>query len=174
MQTVDHASDAPAAERDQEPCADRRRLLGQSARLAGMLCALGLMPSRTQAQTAPYATAAFGAASVPEALKALRIGAPVLSRDITLNAPELAENGAEVQIAASTTLPGVKRLLLLLEKNPAPLAALFDLADAVEPFFSTNVKLAQSSKVYAVAILSDGRVLYAANDVKVTLGGCAD
>ena len=75
-------------------------------------------------------------------------------------------------IGASTTLPGVKRMLLLVEKNPAVLSAMFDVSDSVEPNFSTRVKMGQSSNVYAVALMNDGKVLFAQKEVKVTLGGC--
>ena len=75
-------------------------------------------------------------------------------------------------VGAATALPGVKRMLVLVEKNPAILSAAFDVSDAVEANFSTRVKMGQSSNVYAVAMMNDGRVLYAQKEVKVTLGGC--
>ena len=75
-------------------------------------------------------------------------------------------------VGASTALPGVKRMLLLVEKNPAVLAAMFDVTDAIEANISTRVKMGQSSNVYAVAMMADGKVLFAQKEVKVTLGGC--
>jgi hypothetical protein len=48
----------------------------------------------------------------------------------------------------SSRLPGVKRLLLLVEKNPSALAAMFDVSDAVDANFNTRVKMGQSSNVY--------------------------
>jgi sulfur-oxidizing protein SoxY len=66
----------------------------------------------------------------------------------------------------------VKRLLFLVEKNPNTLAGAFDLSDAVEPNVATRIKMAETSKVYAVALLADNRVLFAQKQVKVTLGGC--
>ena len=75
-------------------------------------------------------------------------------------------------VGCATTLPGVKRLLLLVEKNPSVLAAMFDVTDAVEPNLATRVKMGQSSNVFAVAMMADGKVLYAAKEIKVTLGGC--
>jgi sulfur-oxidizing protein SoxY len=63
-------------------------------------------------------------------------------------------------------------LLLLVEKNPVPLVALFHVAPSVEPVFSIRAKLAQSSAVYAVALMDDGRALYARREVRVTLGSC--
>ena len=59
-------------------------------------------------------------------------------------------------VACATTLPGVKRLLLLVEKNPSVLAAVFDVSDAVDANFSIRVKMGQSSNVYAVAMMADG------------------
>jgi len=60
----------------------------------------------------------------------------------------------------------------MVEKNPASLTALFNMTDSVEPSFSTRAKMGQSSDVYAVAIMGDGKVLFAKKEVKVTLGGC--
>jgi sulfur-oxidizing protein SoxY len=77
-----------------------------------------------------------------------------------------------VPVGAATALAGVKRMLLLVEKNPSMLSAMFDVNDAVEANFTTRVKMGQSSNVYAVAMMGDGRVLYAAKEIKVTLGGC--
>jgi sulfur-oxidizing protein SoxY len=77
-----------------------------------------------------------------------------------------------VPIGVSTALPGVKRLLVLVEKNPSVLSAMFDVSDAVDANFSTRVKMGQSSNVYAVAMMGDGKVLFAQKEVKVTLGGC--
>jgi sulfur-oxidizing protein SoxY len=150
----------------------RREVLKRSAAVASLLAGAGLLPLAVRAEAAPYASAAFEAKALPDALKALGAAAPAESKDIVLTAPDIAENGAVVPIAASTTLPGVQRLLLLVEKNPSVLSAMFELSDAVEPAVGTRVKMGQSSHVYAVAMLADGRVLYAQKEVKVTLGGC--
>jgi sulfur-oxidizing protein SoxY len=150
----------------------RRQLLSRSARVAGMLAALGLLPGVAQAQVAAYNSAAFDAKTMAEVMKALGAGAPTESRDVTITGPDIAENSAAVPVAVATALPGVKRLLLLVEKNPAMLTAMFDVSDAVEANFSTRVKMAQSSNVFAVAMMADGKLLYAVKEVKVTLGGC--
>jgi sulfur-oxidizing protein SoxY len=107
-----------------------------------------------------------------ELMKALGAGSPTESKDVTVTGPDIFENGAAVPIGVSTALPGVKRMLVLVEKNPMILSAMFDVTDAVEPSLSTRVKMAQSSNVYAVAMMNDGRVLFAQREVKVTLGGC--
>ena len=150
----------------------RRQLLARSAQVAGMLAALGMLPGLVHAQAAGHNAAAFDAKTMADLMKALGGGAPVESKDVTITGPDIAENGAVVPVGAATSLPGVKRLLILVEKNPAMLSAMFDVSDAVEPNFSTRVKMGQSSNVFAVAMMADGKVLYAAKEVKVTLGGC--
>ena len=147
----------------------RRQILAQSAAVAAALAAAGLLPARAQSA---WNKAAFDAKAVDDVMKALGAARPVESKDVSLTAPDIAENGAVVPIAASTALPGAKSIAFLIEKNPTTLAAVFDFGDAVETAVSTRVKMAQTSNVYAVALLADGRALYARKEVKVTLGGC--
>ena len=150
----------------------RRHLLTQSGQLAALLAAVGMLPGLAQAQAAGFNAAAFEAKTMTDLIKVLGGRAPVESKDVTITGPDIAENGAVVPVGASTALPGVKRMLLLVEKNPAVLSALFDVTDAVDASFSTRVKMGQSSNVFAVAMMNDGRVLYAQKEIKVTLGGC--
>jgi sulfur-oxidizing protein SoxY len=150
----------------------RRKVLSQSAKVAAMLAAVGMLPSVAQAQAGGYNSAAFAAKTMPDLMKALGGAAPAESKDVTVTGPDIAENGAVVPVGAASSLPGVKRLLILVEKNPAMLTAMFDLTDAVEANISTRVKMGQSSDVYAVAMMNDGKVLFAKKEVKVTLGGC--
>lgn len=146
----------------------RRQALKKTAVVAGLLASTGLFPQFAFA----FSKDAFEAKSVPDVLKALGAGAPTESKDVTITGPDIAENGAVVPLAVSTTLPGVKRLLILVEKNPAALVALFNVTDSVESAFSVRAKMGQSSDVYAVAIMADGKALFAKKEVKVTLGGC--
>jgi sulfur-oxidizing protein SoxY len=147
----------------------RRDLLKHSAVVAGLLAATGLFP---RLALAAFNKTAFDAKNVPDAVKAYGGATPVESKDVTLTAPDIAENGAVVPFAVATSLPGVKHMLILVEKNPSALVAKFDVTDAVEPNFATRAKMGQSSDVYAVAIMADGKALYAKKEVKVTLGGC--
>jgi sulfur-oxidizing protein SoxY len=147
----------------------RRKMLTTSARVAAALAAAGLLPTAAQAA---WPQAAFDTKSLADATKALGGGAPVESKDVTIIGPDIAENGAVVPVGCATTLAGAKRLLLLVEKNPNVLAAVFEVSDAVEPSFNTRVKMGQSSNVFAVAMMGDGKVLYAVKEIKVTLGGC--
>ena len=151
---------------------NRRAVLTHSAQLTAMLATLGLLPQAAHAQAAGFNTAAFDAKTMADLMKSLGGGTPAESKDVTITGPDIAENGAVVPVGASTTLPGVKRLLLLVEKNPAMMSAMFDVTDAVDANFLTRVKMGQSSNVFAVAMMADGKVLYAVKEIKVTLGGC--
>lgn len=146
----------------------RRETLKHSAAVAGLLASTGLFPQYAWA----FNKNAFDAKTVAEAVKAFGGGSLAESKDVALAAPDIAENGAVVPLGVSTTLAGAKHLLVMVEKNPNALVAMFNVTDAVEPNFQTRAKMGQSSDVYAVAIMNDGRALYAKKEVKVTLGGC--
>lgn len=146
----------------------RRNAIKNSAVVAGLLASTGLFPQFAFA----FNKTAFEAKSVADALKALGAGAPVESKDVTVTAPDIAENGSVVPVGLATTLPGVKSMLIMVEKNPATLTALFNVTDSVEAAFQARVKMGQSSDVYAIALMNDGKVLFAKKEVKVTLGGC--
>ncbi|MBG9387413.1 thiosulfate oxidation carrier protein SoxY [Caenimonas aquaedulcis] len=147
----------------------RRETLRQSAVVAGLLATAGFFPRDALAAWNGHA---FEAKSVADVMKAFGAGAPAASNDVTLTAPDIAENGAVVPMGVATTLPNVKHMLILVEKNPSTLVAKFDTSDAVEPNFLTRAKMGQSSDVYAVAITNDGKAFFAKKEVKVTLGGC--
>ncbi len=147
----------------------RRDLLSHSSRLAALLASVGTLP---QAAHAAYNAPAFEAKTMAELMKVLGGSMPAESKDVTITAPDIAENGAVVPVSVATTLPGAKRLLVLVEKNPSLMSAMFEVSDAVDANFATRVKMGQSSNVYAVAMMGDGKVLFAVKEVKVTLGGC--
>jgi sulfur-oxidizing protein SoxY len=148
---------------------DRREVLSGSLKVAALLAGAGLLPGVARAA---WSQAAFDAKTLAEVVKALGGSAPVESKDVTITGPDIAENGAVVPVSVATSAAGAKRLLLLVEKNPSVLTAVFDINDAVEPSFATRAKMGQSSNVYAVALMADGRALYAQKEIKVTLGGC--
>jgi len=148
---------------------DRREVLLRSVSVAAALAGLQMLPRDAQAA---WSQAAFEARNMGDLMKALGTSGPTESNGVTVNGPDIAENGAVVPVGAASALPGVRRLLLLVEKNPNMLAAVFDVTDAVEPNISTRVKMGQSSNVFAVAITADNKVHYAVKEIKVTLGGC--
>ena len=121
----------------------RRETLRTALAVAGLLGATGLFPQFAFA----FNKAAFDAKSVADAVKAYGAGAPVESKDVSLTAPDIAENGAVVPMAVASTLANLKHLLVLVEKNPSALVAKFDMSDALEPSFSTRAKMGQTSDV---------------------------
>ena len=149
----------------------RRQSLRQCARLAALLCASGFAQFSELAHAAVNKLA-FETRSVAEAVKAMGGSALTASNEVTLAAPDIAENGAVVRLTAGTNLPGVKQLLVLVEKNPIALVAAFQVTEFVEPQFTLNVKMNETSDVYVVALLANGRALFTKREVRVTLGGC--
>ena len=97
--------------------------------------------------------------------------APVESKDVMLQAPEIAENGNVVRIGAQSNIAGTTQIAFVVEKNPSALAAMFDVPAGTDANVSTNIKMGQSSNVYALAKAGD-KYYYAVKEVKVTLGGC--
>ncbi|MEO6746169.1 MAG: thiosulfate oxidation carrier protein SoxY [Caldimonas sp.] len=144
----------------------RRTVLAQGSLLA-MLAACGLL-SAQQARAAE--AAGFDAKTLDEALKALG-GTAVDSKDVVIVSPDIAENGAVVPVAVTSKLPKTQQIVLLVEKNPFPLTAVFTIPDGTEPYVSTRVKMGQSTNVVAV-VKADGKLYAASKETKVTLGGC--
>ena len=136
----------------------------------GLMATAGFLPTTASAQ-ASWNKAAFEAKNLADVVKALGGGTATESTDVVLSAPEIAENGNVVRIGAQSTAAGVTWLGLVIEKNPAALTAGFDVIAGTEANMSTNVKMGQTSNVYALAKVGD-KFIYAVKEVKVTLGGC--
>ncbi len=96
---------------------------------------------------------------------------PVETDLLTLEAPDIAENGAIVPITVKTGLPGVDAIWVFVEKNPTPLAARFELEKSLEPYVSLRIKMNESSDVIAV-VRSDREYFSACQKVRVVVGGC--
>ncbi len=151
----------------------RRHALTHSAAVVGVLAACGLFPQPARAAAA--AASAWAATTVDGVLRSLgAVAMPVESTKVQITAPDIADNGTVVPVTMATTETGVLSLAILVDKNPSTLAAVFHLSDAVEPTLATRIKMDQSSDVYAVALLADGRVLFARKEVRVTVGGCGE
>jgi sulfur-oxidizing protein SoxY len=150
----------------------RRKVLkraGASGALAAALAAGLLRPEELLA--AGWNKEAFQARTPADALKNLGAAAATESRDIVIEAPQIAENGAVVPIEVTSNIPGTKSLAVLIEKNPFPLAGKFDFMEGALPFVRLNVKMGESSfvRVFAEA---GGKHFFASGEIKVTIGGC--
>ena len=136
-----------------------------------LLAFLGLLLARPLAALAAWNGQAFGAKSAADALKSLGAGAPQPSKDIVIEAPQIAENGAVVPIEISSNISGTTSIAVLIEKNPFPLAGKFDFKDGALPYVKLNVKMGETSDVRVVAV-AGGRHFAATREIKVTIGGC--
>ena|SRR5258706_12054385 len=114
---------------------------------------------------------AFGAKSAADALKGLGVAGSAESKDIAIEAPQIAENGAVVPIEITSNVPNTRSIAVVIEKNPFPLAARFEFGDGAVPYVKVNVKMGESSFVRVVAE-AGGRYYAASKEVKVTIGGC--
>ena len=151
--------------------ANRRELLKGGAMVASLMLAAGVLGPAAHAAGAAAAKGAVDAKSLADLVKALGYGTPAESKDVSITAPDIAENGAVVPLGVATTLGNVKQVMLLVEKNPSVLAALFNVSPEIDANFSTRVKMGQSSNVFAVAVTEGNKVFFAQREVKVTLGG---
>jgi len=143
---------------------------GGGASLFALLAAAGMLRPQA-ALAADWNEKAFEAKNVKDALDALGAGNAASSNDIVMTAPEIAENGAVVPIAAVSKIPGTEQISILIAKNPTALAASFDIPAGTEAAVSTRVKLAQSTDVH-VLVKAQGKYYITKKEVKVTIGGC--
>ena len=127
--------------------------------------------ARPLAALAAWNKDAFGAKTAADALKGLGIANAAPSADLHIDAPEIAENGAVVPIEISSAVPGTRALIVVIEKNPFPLAARFDFKEDALPFVKLNVKMQETSDIRVLAEAA-GRHYVATREVKVTIGGC--
>ena len=151
---------------------ERRDFLTSSGAAALALASTSGLTSAHAQNAAGWNKTAFDSKSLSDAAKAMgATSAPVESKELVLQAPEIAENGSVVRVGAQSSLPNTTQISFVVEKNPSALAALFDIPAGTDANVSTNIKMGQSSNVYAVAKAGD-KFFYAVKEVKVTLGGC--
>lgn len=123
------------------------------------------------AWAAPWNKTAFESKAAADAIKNLGAAELVESKDITITAPDIAENGAIVPVAVTSKIPNTQSISIIAEKNPFPLAASFDISAGGEAYVSTRVKMGQTSDVRAI-VKAGGKFYTAVKEVKVTVGGC--
>ena len=148
------------------PRASRRTAL----RLLSLL-GLTALGGKARAAAPGWPEQAFQQKTDDAALKLLYGKPMAISDKVTLDVPEIAENGAVVPVSVSTTLPNVTGITILVPENPSALAASYRLAEGAMPSVGCRLKMAKTSNVVAV-VESDGKLYTASKEVKVTLGGC--
>ncbi len=133
-------------------------------------------PSVVFAKEAPKGANAM---NLETAVNAITGGKKVVaSPKVKLKAPEIAENGAVVPVSISVESPMsdadyVKAIHVFATKNTNVRCADVMLTPMNgSASFSTRVKLGTSQDVMALVETSKGEFLSAAQNVKVTIGGC--
>jgi sulfur-oxidizing protein SoxY len=113
----------------------------------------------------------FGAKTTADALKTLGATQPLPSKDLVIEAPEIAENGAVVPIEITSNVPRTTSIAVLIDKNPFPLVGKFDFMEGALPFVKLNAKVGETSDVRVIAE-AGGKHYVATKEIKVTIGGC--
>jgi Predicted secreted protein len=115
---------------------------------------------------------AFTRENEADALAALYPGQEITpSAVIRIEVHDEVENGAFVPVNITADLPAVQSIAILVEKNPNPLVANFNLGPACTGFIATRIKVAEPSDI--IAIVNSQEKLYSAHKfVKVIEGGC--
>jgi sulfur-oxidizing protein SoxY len=149
---------------------DRRQLLAGATALAAVA---GVSPA--------FAATAYEDDGDPAAaLKHIAQGRPIKPGRVKLVLPELAENGNVVTLAVSVDSPmtasdHVKTIHIVAEKNPLANLARFHLTPrSGRADVQTNVRLATTQTVNAIAEMSDGTLWSGTSTVLVTLSACLD
>ncbi|QWG18892.1 thiosulfate oxidation carrier protein SoxY [Bradyrhizobium sediminis] len=131
--------------------------------------ALGVAPAF--AANDKYPEEAFKQKNVDDAIKLLYGKTAEKSDKVKLDAPEIAENGAVVPIAASSALADVTSISFLVAENPNALVASYRIPAGTVPSVANRIKMAKTSNVIVV-VEAGGKLYSATKEVKVTVGGC--
>ena len=136
-----------------------------------LLAALGVLLRKPLAALAAWNEEAFGAKTAADALKSLGAASPAPSKDIVIEAPQIAENGAVVPIEISSNIPGTNSIAVLIEKNPFPLAASSTSWTARCRSSSSTSRWARP-RTCACSPRPAASHYAATRKIKVTIGGC--
>jgi sulfur-oxidizing protein SoxY len=146
----------------------RRDLLRLTGAGAAAFVAASLLPR----------LAAADAKSTAEAIKKIVGDKTPQKGRITLELPQIAENGNTVPMAFEVQSPMteadyVKAVHIFADANPVPYVASVRFSPASgRARAATRMRLAKTQNVIVVAEMSNGSVYMAKTEVKVTIGGC--
>ena len=149
----------------------RRVFLKGSVASGAVAAAVGAGLLTPQMVLAEWNKAAFESKTVEDAVKNLGLEGGEESADITIKAPDIAENGAVVPVTVDVSMDGVEKIAFIVKENPSPLVATFSMGDGGVPFARTNIKMGKTSDVIAM-VTAGGKTYMAKKEVKVTIGGC--
>jgi sulfur-oxidizing protein SoxY len=149
----------------------RRNILKGAAASGTVAVAVAAGLLKPSAALAAWNEAGFMSKDLAAAMKAVGGDGAANSGDISIKAPDIAENGAVVPVEITSTIAGTSAIAIISEKNNFPLIADFNLSNGAEGYISTRIKMGATSLVRAV-VTAGGKKFTAAKEVKVTIGGC--
>jgi sulfur-oxidizing protein SoxY len=137
--------------------------------LKSCAAALALLPLKALA--ALWNRQAFESAQVEGALRGLGVAGEEPSPEIEIIAPQMAENGAIIQIEVTSRIPDTEAIAIVAEKNPTPLIANFMFSNGAEPYLITRIKMAETADLKAI-VKAGGKYYSASRRIEVAIGGC--
>ncbi|MGA7948926.1 MAG: thiosulfate oxidation carrier protein SoxY [Thiobacillaceae bacterium] len=149
----------------------RRNVLKGATGASALVVAVAAGLLKPTQVLADWNKAAFEAKNVADAMKGMGVAGPADSKDISIKAPDIAENGAVVPVEVSSAIPGTTSIAIMAEKNVTPLLADFKFFDGTQGYIATRIKMGATALVRAI-VTADGKSYTAAKEVKVTIGGC--
>jgi len=145
----------------------------------GMVAGIAIEPATAATPIGASRTTA-GVAATLQAIRKIVGDAPVNKGKVTLDLPELVDNGNAVPLTVRVDSPMtptdyVKAIHVFTQKNPLPDVATFRLgARAGRAGVATRMRLADTQTVIAICELSDGTFWSGTADVVVTLAACLE
>ncbi|WP_298427621.1 thiosulfate oxidation carrier protein SoxY [Rhodoblastus sp.] len=130
------------------------------------------------AALAPRVVFAAAKAEVDDVIQKFTGGRQPGQGAVTLDLPEIAENGNSVPLTVKVASPMtdqsyVSQIIIVAEANPTPTAATFTLTPmSGKAEVSARIRLAQTQTVTAIAKMNDGSIQMDKKTIKVTAGGC--
>lgn len=148
---------------------ERRKFIG----LGISAVAVAVVQTASKADLLKTNSKAFDDKTKESALKDLYGTATATQDDkVNLKVPAIAENGAAVPITVSTKISNPKTMSVIIDGNPRPLAAAWEIPEGTLPEFSTRIKMRKTSNVTLIVEDKDGKLYSMTKQVKVTVGGC--
>jgi len=130
-----------------------------------------LLISPINAMAATWNKRAFEATKFSNAASDMAISNELPSKDIDINTPDRAENGAIVQVEINSRIPNTESIAIFVEHNPTTLIGHFTFSNGALPQLVMRIKMAETSDV-KIVVKAGGQYFTAAKNVVVLENGC--
>jgi len=148
------------------------RIRRNTIKFSSLGALLASMPLSVKTAFAEWPEAPFETDNYQNALSAVVGENNLEEAGVSIDAPEIASNGATVPITISSDLPNIKTISIFVEKNPRPYISTFFMNDKIDSSVAVRVKMRETSDIIAI-VENESGFHVAKQSVKVTAGGCA-